>query len=75
MKTDMEAISKKIRLAEVLTIHGSADRVTPVSGSQQWGKHIATHQLQIVEGADHNFTQAPHAQAMLNLCVQFIVHD
>ena len=70
----MEAIAKKIRVTEVLTVHGTADRSIPVADAYQWGKHIASHQLAIIENGDHNFTQPGPAHAMINAAVQFLLH-
>ena len=74
LDTDMEAIAKKIRLTEVLTIHGAVDRTVPVADAHQWGRHIASHQLAVIDGGDHNFTQSGPAAAMTSAAVQFLLH-
>lgn len=72
---DMAAVAKKIRLSEVLTIHGTADKSIPVADAHRWGKHISSHQLCIVEGADHCFRSEDHAQVLIDRTVQHMQPD
>lgn len=70
LDTDMAAAARKIRLAEVLTLHGSADRVIPVEDAYQWGGLITHHELKLVAGGDHNFLAAEHADAVVAAVVE-----
>ncbi|OMO91675.1 hypothetical protein COLO4_18191 [Corchorus olitorius] len=44
------------RECRVLTVHGSADEITPVEESFEFDKTIPNHKLHIVEGANHVYT-------------------
>jgi alpha/beta superfamily hydrolase len=66
----MQAAAKKIRCSEVLTIHGTKDNVTPVDDALQWGKHIAHHQLKIIDGADHSFLMPQISEKMIAAVVE-----
>ncbi|KAG2438831.1 hypothetical protein HXX76_005372 [Chlamydomonas incerta] len=69
MQMDMFAEAAKIK-AEVLTIHGSGDRVIPIEDGRAWDAHIPRHRLVVVEGADHNFRTAPeHKQQVVEAIV------
>lgn len=58
LATDVEAACSTIDPnCKVLTIHGSSDNVIPVSDASEFHRLIPNHQLQIVEGADHSYTQ------------------
>ncbi|KAG2453322.1 hypothetical protein HYH02_001546 [Chlamydomonas schloesseri] len=73
MKMDMFAEATKIK-AEVLTVHGSADRVIPIEDGRAWDAHIPRHRLIEVEGADHNFRAAPeHKQQVVEAIVAKVV--
>jgi len=71
MNTDMEAAAQKIKLSEVLTIHGTADQVIPVEDSQRFSECINPHSLFTVDDADHNYTNPVHAQAMIQKITNF----
>ena len=70
LDTDMRAAAAKIRHSEVLTVHGSKDRVIPVEDSRQWGAHIANHELLVVDGADHSFLMPEHSERMIAAVVE-----
>ncbi|KAL2511616.1 alpha/beta-Hydrolases superfamily protein [Abeliophyllum distichum] len=40
----------------ILTIHGTMDEFVPVEDAMEFAKYIPNHKLQIVEGADHEYT-------------------
>ncbi len=42
---------------QVLTLHGSADDTVPVTNGEEFARHIKQHTLQVVDGADHGFSQ------------------
>lgn len=69
---DMEATARKITIGEVLTVHGTHDRVIPVVDAQAFSACIRQHQLFLVEGADHNYTNPLHADACVKKTVEFI---
>lgn len=71
LDTDMAAAAKKIRLSEVLTIHGSNDRVIPVEDAYRWGDLVTHHALKVISGADHNFVASEHAE---QLCAAVVEH-
>lgn len=56
--TDVKAACSTIDpTCKVLTIHGSSDIVIPVSDASEFHRLISNHELRIVEGADHSYTQ------------------
>ena len=63
---------RNITLSEVLTIHGSADKVVPVEDAQSFAALIRQHELSIIEGGDHNFRSTAHADAVAKKVVAFI---
>lgn len=71
LNTDMReaclAIDKKCR---VLTIHGSADQITPVGDALEFAKVIPNHELQIIEGADHGYTS--HQPELASFILAFV---
>jgi uncharacterized protein len=69
---DMRSVASNIRLADVLTIHGTLDRAIPFEDAKQWGNHIASHRLLPVEGADHSFLQPAHAAVMVQALVDHV---
>ncbi|CAD7695713.1 unnamed protein product [Ostreobium quekettii] len=71
MNTDMEAAARKIKLSEVLTVHGTADQVIPVEDSQRFSECIKPHSLFTIDDANHNFANPVHAQAMIQKITNF----
>ncbi|KAL6851667.1 hypothetical protein ACP4OV_020231 [Aristida adscensionis] len=61
------AISKDCR---VLTIHGSRDEIIPVEDARMFAANIPSHELRIVEGADHRYTG--REQELTSLVLGFI---
>mmetsp|Transcript_18237 Transcript_18237/g.33286 ORF Transcript_18237/g.33286 Transcript_18237/m.33286 type:complete len:300 (-) Transcript_18237:1206-2105(-) len=72
MKLDMLSEVRRISLAEVLTIHGSQDRVVKVADAQGLARVIPSHSLAIVDGADHNFKSPVHADLLVRKVVDFL---
>ncbi|XP_010047560.2 uncharacterized protein LOC104436476 [Eucalyptus grandis] len=60
-------IDKKCR---VLTVHGSADEIIPVADALEFAKIIPNHKLQIVEGANHNYSS--HQAELTSIVSSFI---
>ncbi len=69
---DMGEAVRKITIGEVLTVHGTHDRVIPVEDAQAFSACIRQHQLFLVEGADHNYTNPLHAEACVKKIVGFV---
>ncbi|XP_010555048.1 PREDICTED: uncharacterized protein LOC104824638 isoform X2 [Tarenaya hassleriana] len=61
------SISKNCR---VLTVHGSADRIVPATDASEFVKSVKNHQLQLVEGADHEFTS--HQCELASIVLSFV---
>lgn len=70
INTDMQAACKKIRCTDVLTVHGSKDRVSPVEDAHCWGQHIPHHKLKVVDGADHSFLMPAFSQQLISAVVE-----
>jgi uncharacterized protein len=70
MDTDMQAAARNIRMTEVLTIHGTKDRVIPVEDAHQWGGVVTNHQLKLIDGADHSFLLPEHSDQMIAAVVE-----
>lgn len=57
-------------MCRVLTIHGSADQITPVGDALEFAKVIPNHELQIIEGADHGYTS--HQPELASFILAFV---
>jgi alpha/beta superfamily hydrolase len=55
------------------TVHGSADGIIPVEDAYEFAKHIPTHKLRVIEGADHCYTA--HRKELSDAVVDFITSD
>uniref|UniRef100_A0A0E0JKE0 BAAT/Acyl-CoA thioester hydrolase C-terminal domain-containing protein n=1 Tax=Oryza punctata TaxID=4537 RepID=A0A0E0JKE0_ORYPU len=81
LNTDMRAASISIaRNADNLpssfrffTVHGSADETIPVEDAYEFAKHISNHKLQVIEGANHNYTT--HRKELTDAVVDFITSN
>lgn len=71
-KAERQLSPEKI-LVPTLIVHGDADISVPVSQSQQTAKRIPNCRLEIIEGADHVYTQPEHFQKMIDLISDFII--
>ncbi|KAI4335289.1 hypothetical protein L6164_013950 [Bauhinia variegata] len=60
-------IDKDCRL---LTVHGSADETIPVGDAFKFAKILPNNKLEIIEGADHNYTN--HQSELASVAVDFI---
>ncbi|KAI4335290.1 hypothetical protein L6164_013951 [Bauhinia variegata] len=54
----------------VLTVHGSADEGIPVRDAFEFAKILRNHKLQIIEGADHEYTN--HLPDLATVVADFI---
>ncbi|XP_065848867.1 uncharacterized protein [Euphorbia lathyris] len=71
LNTDMHKASIEIdKDCRVLTIHGSADEIIPVEDGIEFSKMITNHELQIIEGANHSYTQ--HQTELASVVLNFI---
>ncbi|KAL5715039.1 hypothetical protein ACHQM5_016926 [Ranunculus cassubicifolius] len=74
---DMHAACLSIeKHCRIFTVHGSDDEVIPVEDAFEFAKILPNHQLQIVEGADHCYTnhQAELAKVVLNFVDASLPH-
>jgi uncharacterized protein len=69
LELNMKDVSQKIKVSEVLTVHGTNDKAIPVQDAYEFDKFIANHKLQVLQGADHNFLRPEHAEQMIELVV------
>jgi dipeptidyl aminopeptidase/acylaminoacyl peptidase len=68
-----EAI-KKIKIP-TLIVHGDEDRTVPLKQSIQSARLLEDCRLEVIEGADHMYTQPRHFEKMLSLIVDFIIDN
>uniref|UniRef100_A0ACD5Y4C6 Uncharacterized protein n=1 Tax=Avena sativa TaxID=4498 RepID=A0ACD5Y4C6_AVESA len=74
LNTDMHATSLSIsKECSFFTVHGSADEVIPVQDAYEFAKHIPTHRLRVIEGADHCYTA--HRKELSDAVVDFIMSN
>lgn len=57
----------------MLTVHGSLDEVVPAASALEFSKLISNHELEIIEGADHEFSS--HQNEVVAVVVKFIKAD
>lgn len=55
---------------KVLTVHGSADEANPVEDAYKFPNVIANHRLEIIQGADHNYSS--HQNQLVSVVLSFI---
>lgn len=60
-------------LFRFFTVHGSADETIPVEDAYEFAKHIPNHKLQVIEGANHNYTA--HREELADAVVDFITSN
>ncbi|XP_009149895.1 uncharacterized protein LOC103873226 [Brassica rapa] len=71
LNTDMhEACLKIDKDCRVLTVHGSDDEVITVEDAKEFANIIPNHKLEIVEGADHRYTD--HQSQLVSIVMEFI---
>ncbi|MFP4081912.1 MAG: alpha/beta hydrolase family protein [Candidatus Aminicenantes bacterium] len=64
--------AEKIRIPTLIA-HGSKDVTVPLKQSQKTASMISDCRLEIIEGADHIYSQPEHFQKMLDLVSDFII--
>jgi dipeptidyl aminopeptidase/acylaminoacyl peptidase len=73
---DAESIKSEdaIKLIKIptLIVHGDKDKTVPLQQSIQCTNLIEDCRLEIIEGADHTYTQPKHFEKMLSLIADFI---
>lgn len=57
----------------VMTIHGSEDEIVPLEDATDFAKLIPNHTLQIIEGADHGYSN--HQAELGSLVLDFIISN
>ncbi|KAM1361345.1 hypothetical protein COP2_027156 [Malus domestica] len=71
LSTDMHESCLKIdKECRVLTIHGTADEISPVEDALEFAKIIPNHKLHLVEGANHLYTS--HQAELASVVMDFI---
>ncbi|XP_006644311.1 non-haem bromoperoxidase BPO-A2-like isoform X2 [Oryza brachyantha] len=74
LNTDVRAASISIsKDCRFFTVHGSADKTIPVEDAYEFAKHIPNHKLQVIEGANHNYTA--HRKELADTVVDFITSN
>lgn len=68
----MSLASGVLRNAKVLTIHGEEDETIPVADAQEFDRHVAQHELVIVEGAGHSFLRDPERAAVIEALGRYL---
>eukprot|EP00803_Ostreobium_quekettii_P008835 evm.model.scf_872.5 EVM.evm.TU.scf_872.5 scf_872:56295-58275(-) len=71
---DMDAAARRIQRTNVLTIHGSADDRNPVAEAHKFSA-IRSHDVAIIDGADHDFSNLEHGAALVDKLVEFLTRD
>ncbi|KAK6248956.1 hypothetical protein QUC31_020521 [Theobroma cacao] len=54
----------------VLTIHGTMDKIVPAKDALEFARFIRNHKLQLIEGADHEYTS--HQDELATVVLDFI---
>ena len=73
VNTDMaKACSQIGNRVKVLTVHGKDDGTVPVKNGELYAQHLANSELEILEGADHTYSQPEHRQALVDKVVAFL---
>ncbi|CAN8311877.1 unnamed protein product [Cochlearia groenlandica] len=71
LNTDMHQACLEIdRECNVLTVHGSDDKVVPVEDAKEFEKIIPNHKLEVVTGANHGYTK--HQNQLISIVIEFI---
>ncbi len=66
--------AKKIRIP-TLIVHGNKDDSVPVEQSIKTAKIIKNCHLEIIKGADHNYSNPEHFERMIGLISEFVVNN
>ncbi|CAD7705099.1 unnamed protein product [Ostreobium quekettii] len=71
MCLDMDAVARRIQRTNVLTIRGSADGENAVAKANKFSA-IRLHDVAIIDGADHHFSNLEHGAALVDELVEFL---
>ncbi|CAA2959158.1 Hypothetical predicted protein [Olea europaea subsp. europaea] len=72
LATDTHAACQSIHPScRVLTVHGTLDEFVPVEDAMEFAKYIPNHKLQIVEGADHEYTS--YQEELASIVLDFVM--
>jgi dipeptidyl aminopeptidase/acylaminoacyl peptidase len=63
---------EKIKIPAMI-VHGDKDKTVPLEQSLQCAQLMEDCRLEIIEGADHTYTQPRHFERMLSLILSFII--
>ncbi|XP_076911572.1 putative uncharacterized protein YDL057W [Bidens hawaiensis] len=71
LNTNMHEAGLKVdQDCKVLTVHGSVDEIIPVEDALEFAKIIPNHELRIIEGADHCYTN--HRDELASVVLPFL---
>lgn len=73
-KNNAYEAAKKIKIPTII-VHGDADEVVPVAQSEKLAKTIKSSRLEIIKGADHNFSRETDFKKSISLVVDFIIKN
>jgi len=71
-KADGYEAAKKIKIPTVI-VHGNLDDSVPVEQSKKTASLMGNCRLEVIEGADHGYSNEEHFKEMLDLISKFIV--
>jgi len=66
--------AKNIKIP-TLIVHGDEDETVPIEQSRRTASLIQNCRLEIIEGADHTYSDAEHFEKMLDLISEFIIEQ
>ncbi|XP_021990555.1 uncharacterized protein LOC110886972 isoform X2 [Helianthus annuus] len=74
LNTNMHEAGLKVdQDCKVLTVHGSVDEVIPVEDASAFAKTIPNHELRIIEGANHGYTN--HRDELVSVVLNFLKNN
>ena len=74
IKANVYEYADKIKLP-TLIVHGDKDNVVPVEQSKKTAGLIENCKLEIIEGADHTYSNPRHFEMMLDIISEFIINN
>jgi len=66
--------AKNIKIP-TLIVHGDEDETVPIEQSRKTASFIENCRLEIIEGADHKYSNTTHFEKMLDLISEFIIEQ
>jgi alpha/beta superfamily hydrolase len=67
-------VAKSIKIP-TLIVHGDEDETVPIEQSKKTASLIQNCRLEVIEGADHTYSQSEHFEKMLDLISDFIIEQ